>query len=213
MASQAATSGFKRKTITAFEGADLLGITPRHFRRLAAAGKLAVEPPAYARARRDKKETPEFQMMTSVSNVVGFIRENKAWSFHPTRDKTRRACVEVLSRIPPSVRDLIIKSKRLLVIAPGVGMVGQVNPYVFDLMPGESTPRFQVIVLCAELEKASSKMLVAFVVKCVAAAIQPVLPSGEMGKVSLEKLACLWGFKAEMDTIDRSVKTPKMSVH
>jgi hypothetical protein len=153
-------------------------------------------------------------MASSASNnIVGFIRKNTTWCFHPSREKTRRACVEVLSRIPPSVRDLIINTNRLLVIAPGVGMVGQVNPYVFDLIPGESTPRFQVIVLCAELEKASSKMLVAFVVKCVAAALQPVLPPGELAKVSPEKLACLWGFKAEMETIQRSVKMPKMSVN
>jgi hypothetical protein len=38
-------AGSARKTISAREGADLLGITPRHFNRIAALGKLAVEPP------------------------------------------------------------------------------------------------------------------------------------------------------------------------
>lgn len=87
-------------------------------------------------------------------------------------------------------------------------MVGQVNPYVFDLMPGETMPRFQVIVLCAELEKASLNMLVGFVVKCVAAALQPVFSQGEVGRVPPETLACLWGFSKEIQYCQRSVRMP-----
>jgi len=138
-------------------------------------------------------------MTQSVSKVVAFIRENKVWCFHPSREKTRRACVEVLSRLPETVRAFIMESQRVLLIAPGVGFVGQVNPYHVTLELGETEPRFQVIVLCESLEKASSKVLIGFVARCVAAAFQASL-NGKVLKVSPEETAVSWGFPEVKET-------------
>ena len=127
------------------------------------------------------------------SRVVGFIRGRKTWCLHPTREKTHRACVEVLCRVPETVRAYVMESQRLLLTAPGINQLGQVNSYQIETKPAERRHDFQVVVLCSELESLKSTLLIAIVARYVAVAYQQSTP-GKKFDTSPENLALLWGF-------------------
>lgn len=128
--------------------------------------------------------------MATGSEILQFIRENRAWHFDSTRDKTRRACIELLSRLPFSVSDFIVGRKRLLLTAPGFGLAGTVNPYVVELSPDEKELRVQIISLAPILEHSSARMIVGFTAKCVAVALRPILSP----TTPAEEIADAWGF-------------------
>ncbi len=132
--------------------------------------------------------------MATGSEILQFIRENRAWRFDATRNKTRRACTELLSRLPPSVSDFIVGRKRLLLTAPGFGLAGTVNPYVVELAPEEKELRVQLICLEPVLEHSSARMIVGFTAKCIAVALRPILSPD----TSAEELAKAWGFGRDL---------------
>lgn len=140
--------------------------------------------------------------MASETKILDFIKENKVWCFHPSRMKTRRACIEVLGRVPETVRAYLMGQKRVLLMAPGIGFVGQVNPYLVELEPGESARQFQVIVLCESLERYAPKLMIGFVAKCVAAAYDTSL-NGQIMRVSPQETALSWGFSEVKETLTK----------
>jgi hypothetical protein len=85
--------------------------------------------------------------MATGSEILQFIRENRAWHFDAIRDKTRRAWTELLGRLSLSVSDSIVGRKRFLLTAPDFGQVGTVNPYVVELAPDEKELRVQIVCL------------------------------------------------------------------
>ena len=117
-----------------------------------------------------------------------FISANKVWFIGANRNRTRRACVEVLNRLPESVRREIIDRHRVLVIAPATGVAAHLMPYRLKSNVSETEPRFQVVTLGAALEKVPSWLAIALIVKCIAAAM------AEDGGPSPEGLAYSWGF-------------------
>lgn len=132
--------------------------------------------------------------MASTVEILQFIRENRAWHFDATRARTRRACTELLGRLPLPVSDLIVARKRLLLTAPAFGLAGTVNPYVVELAPGEKELRLQTIYLAPILENSSPRMIVGFTVKCIAVALRAVLSSD----TSAEELVDAWGFGRDL---------------
>jgi hypothetical protein len=132
-------------------------------------------------------------------DVQGFIRKGDLWNIHPSRERTRRACIEILGRVPRPVQDLIITSKRILLIAPGGLSVGLVYPYTFISNVTDTLPRrFQVIVLDKQLEDYPEHHVLGFTVKCIAAALRPVL-NGHTLDVTPEDIAISWGFRSELE--------------
>ena len=140
--------------------------------------------------------------MATETKILDFIKENKVWCFHPSRMKTRRACIEVLGRVPEKVRAYIMTSRQVLLMAPGIGFVGQVNPYMVELEPGETARQFQVIVLCDSLERYRPNLLIGFIAKCVAAAFDTSL-NGRIMKVSPSETALSWGFSEVKETMTK----------
>lgn len=132
--------------------------------------------------------------MASRAEILQFIRENRAWHFDSTRSRTRRACTELLGRLPLPVSDFIVGRKRLLLTAPGFGLAGTVNPYVVELSPNEKELRVQTIYLAPILENSSPRMIVGFTVKCVAVALRSVLSPD----TSVEEMVAAWGFQRDL---------------
>jgi hypothetical protein len=127
--------------------------------------------------------------------ILPFVRDSGVWIFHPSREKTRSACIEILGRLPGNVLDFIVDSRRLILIAPASGRAGCVQSLRVDAPSVASDPRFELIMLAPELEGADRARLIGLVVKFLAAAMRPFLIGSD---ATVTEMAALWGFSREI---------------
>jgi hypothetical protein len=130
--------------------------------------------------------------LSAARNIVPFIRQNSTWCVHPTRPKTRAACSEVLGRVPSPLQDFIIEQRRILVVAPAAGILGQLKRCDFEPAP---VPSCSLIVLMPELDMLNPHQLVWFFAKCLAGAAIGCWTDESLLGLKPEEIANAWGFK------------------
>ena len=133
------------------------------------------------------------------------------WEIAPARHKTRRACAEVLSRLPEEVKEQIIYRNEMILLAPGKDLVisrpVNLTSTKFEDQEGplgvrfrEHTFRFSLIYLSDDLEEKDYQVILAVVAHEIAHSVTGNIWNDE-SEVQADRLITEWGFGEELQSL------------
>ena len=141
------------------------------------------------------------------------------WEISAEREPTRKACREVLRRLPSEIRERIMVKQSVILIAPGGADLGLARPMTVNAVKHETTPAFNMTViggdtispslqistfqfglvyLSPELDEHDCKAIVAVVAHEIAHTESRNIV-GENGERQADALIRTWGFGKELD--------------
>jgi hypothetical protein len=145
------------------------------------------------------------------SAVIEKFLSTGRWSIDSERRITRKACADLLARLPEDVAAEIVVHQKIIVFAPNEGRIAAVLPYritAFVAKRGATagSTRMQVIYLAPALEKYDYARVVAVLAENVAHAWLQIAAGRRSGdRIGLAKS---WGFDKELQVLYPASQNP-----